>query len=186
MTPEVTESQSLSLTARPGDGGIRTRRVAILVADGVDGHSVQTLRDRLFAAGAVPRFVGSRLGSIESTSGAIEVDTTVEAMPSVLFDAVVIPEGTHVGQRLGVDGRTVEFVKDQYRHCKPMLVFGAAAELLQKVGIPETLPSGAADPGLIVAKASGVDSAIRGVCDRFGQTSSFRARDRPAGRLERR
>jgi catalase len=33
--PEVKRSASLSLLARPGDGGIRTRKVAVLVADGV-------------------------------------------------------------------------------------------------------------------------------------------------------
>ena len=33
--PEVVTSPALSLTALPGDGGIRTRKVAILAADGV-------------------------------------------------------------------------------------------------------------------------------------------------------
>ena len=37
VTPEVSVSPALSLFARPGDGSIRTRRVAILVADGCDG-----------------------------------------------------------------------------------------------------------------------------------------------------
>ena len=37
VTPEVSVSAALSLFARPGDGSIRTRRVAILVADGCDG-----------------------------------------------------------------------------------------------------------------------------------------------------
>ena len=32
--PEVTKSSPLSLLARPGDGGVKTRRIAILVADG--------------------------------------------------------------------------------------------------------------------------------------------------------
>src|SRR5687768_10786912 len=36
--PEVKVSPPLSLFARPGDGSIKTRRVAILVADGVDGE----------------------------------------------------------------------------------------------------------------------------------------------------
>jgi catalase len=35
--PEVTESPALSLLARPGDGSIAGRKVAILVAPGVDG-----------------------------------------------------------------------------------------------------------------------------------------------------
>jgi catalase len=38
MAPEVTQSPALSLTARPGDGGIRTRKVAILVADGTSAR----------------------------------------------------------------------------------------------------------------------------------------------------
>ena len=37
---EVSRSPALSLTARPGDGSIRGRRIAILVAPGVDGDSV--------------------------------------------------------------------------------------------------------------------------------------------------
>ena len=35
--PEVTQSKALSLFARPGDGSIRARRIAIIVADGVVG-----------------------------------------------------------------------------------------------------------------------------------------------------
>ena len=39
VKPEVTQSKALSLFARRGDGSIRGRRVAIIVADGViDGE----------------------------------------------------------------------------------------------------------------------------------------------------
>src|SRR5690606_15399277 len=41
--PEVDASPALSLMARPGDGGIRTRKIAILVADGMEGTSVALL-----------------------------------------------------------------------------------------------------------------------------------------------
>ena len=41
--PEVEVSPALSLFARPGDGSIRTRRVAIMVADGVAGVAARTL-----------------------------------------------------------------------------------------------------------------------------------------------
>ena len=90
VKPEVTRSPALSLMTRPGDGSIAARRVAIFVADGVEGESLRTLQASLIAEGAVPRFIGSRLGSIDADGGgAIEIDATVEAMPSVLFDAVV-------------------------------------------------------------------------------------------------
>jgi catalase len=123
--------------------------VAILVADGADGDPLRALADRLTDAGAVPRFVAARLGEVASASGApIEVDVPADAAPAVLFDAVVVADGA------AADGRTIEFIKDQYRHCKPMLVLGDAVDLFDKAGIPRKLPSGDADPGLVVAAAS--------------------------------
>src|SRR4029450_10744755 len=55
--PEVEASKSLSLLARPGDVGIRTRRIAIVVADGVHATSAAAVYATLAEAGAGPRFV---------------------------------------------------------------------------------------------------------------------------------
>ncbi len=159
VTPEVRQSPALSLFSRPGDGRIGGRRVAIIVSDGVDGDSVRALAARLMAGGAVPRFLGSRLGAVTSSSGnAIELDSTVEAMPSVLWDAVVIAPGADSAAMLAGDGRAVEFVKDQYRHCKPVLAIARGTELLAKANIPSRLPNGNADPGLLVADVA--DKAV--------------------------
>ncbi len=49
--PRSTSSPALSLMALPGDGSIRTRKVAILVADGADAASIETLQDALRRAG---------------------------------------------------------------------------------------------------------------------------------------
>jgi catalase len=150
VKPEVTESPALSLFARPGNGSIRARRVAMLVADGIDGGTLTRLAERLISEGAVPRYVASALGTIDAGNGdPLEVDVSLEATPSVLYDAVVIPDGEAGVARLGADGRALEFIKDQYRHCKPILAIGAASALLAKASIPETLPSGAPDPGLL-------------------------------------
>jgi catalase len=153
VTPEVTKSPALSLFARPGDGSVRAMRVALLVAEGVDGQALTALAERLTAAGAVPRFVGSRFVPAPSGQGnAIEVDVTVEAMPSVLYDAVVVPDGKDAVGRLSADGRVLEFLKDQYRHCKPILVLGGGTDLLARAGIPRELPAGGPDPGLVIGK----------------------------------
>jgi catalase len=137
VTPEVTASAALSLTARPGDGGVAGRRVAILVADGIHAAPLKALADRLTSAGAVPRFLGSVLGEVETAdAGTIEVDATMEATPSVLYDAVVLPDGADGVQRLLADGRSTEFVKDQYRHCKPILALGAGGTILDAIGVP--------------------------------------------------
>jgi catalase len=161
VRPEVRESAALSLFARPGQDGVRTRRVAIFVADGITSAPLIALASRLSADGAVPRFIGSRLGKARaSDSDGIEIDVPVDAAPSVLFDALVLPDGADAVRALAADGRMLEFLKDQYRHCKTILVLGAATALLEKAGVPPALPSGKADPGLIVGPPEGTDAAV--------------------------
>jgi catalase len=151
--PEVTASPALSLFARPGDGSIRTRRIAILVADGVDGEAAQALHDGLEQEGAVPRFVGARLGTVETKSGdTLDVEVTLETMPSVLFDALALPGGKAAMTALGNLGHALEFIKDQYRHAKPILALAEAADLVENAGISATLPSGEPDPGMLVTR----------------------------------
>ena len=158
--PEVKASPALSLFARPGDGSIRTRRIAILVADGV-GADVKALHDGLAAQGAVPRFVGARLGSLQSADGdPIEVDATLEAVPSVLYDALVVPSGREAIKTLGNLGHAAEFVKEQYRHCKPILVLGAGQDLVENAGVPLRLPTGDPDPGVIEFPDEHVEEAL--------------------------
>jgi catalase len=104
--------------------------------------------------GAVPVH-GPKLGTVSATDGGgIQVDAPVNAAPAVVFDAVILPDGADAVAALAADGRMLEFLKDQYRHCKPILVLGAASGLIEKAGIPLTLPSGKPDTGLVVA-ASG-------------------------------
>jgi catalase len=161
-TPEITSSPALSLMALPGHGGIATRKVAILIAEGVEGGSISNILGALTEAGAVTRLLSNRLGTVASANGAaFEVDSTLENSPPVLFDALVLPDGIDAVERLAKDGHTLEFLKDQYRHCKSILVLGAASKLLKKAGIFEVLPSGEPDPGLLVAEPRGYESAAK-------------------------
>jgi catalase len=148
---EISASPALSLMALPGDGGIATRKVAIVVANGMEGETISSLIDALSRAGAVVRLLSSRLGTVMSESGEpFEVDATFENSPCVLFDGLVLPAGPEAVSTLMADGHTLDFVKDQYRHCKTLLVLGSSSELLEQAGIPFTLPSGQPDPGLLI------------------------------------
>jgi catalase len=154
--PEVASSPALSLMARPGEGGIATRKIAILLADGVDADSITGLIEELDGAGAVVRLLSSRLGTVRAEDGEpLEVDATLENSPAVLFDAMVLPGGSEAVAALSRDGRSLEFLKDQYRHCKTILALGESSKMLAKAGISVTLPSGAADPGLLVEDQNG-------------------------------
>jgi catalase len=161
--PEVTTSGALSLFARPGEAGIRTRRIAILVADGVDASSATALHEGLTAQGAVPRFVGIALGQANPQAGEpIEIEVSMEAAPSVLWDAMIVPGGDAATETLSQSGHAIEFIKDQYRHCKPILILGAAAsKLLDAARVPATLPDGGEDPGLLRMEAGNPDAALQ-------------------------
>jgi catalase len=163
--PEVETSPALSLFARPGDGGIRTRRIAILVADGIDGEAVKALHAGLLEAGAVPRIVGARLGQVKTEQGeAIDVEVTLETGPAVLYDALAVPGGHQACQTLGNVGHALEFIKDQYRHCKPILALNDGKALVENAGVPARLESGEPDPGLLL-----LDEKVGAALPRFIQ-----------------
>ena len=150
--PELRLSPALSLLARPGDGGIQGRKIAVLVADGVVGQSAGDIHAALVAQGAAPRFVAPRIGPVNTADGVpIVADASLENEPGVLFDALAIAEGKAAVAELARHGQTLDNIKDQYRHCKPMLVLADAKTLLKMAGVPMALANGEPDPGLIVA-----------------------------------
>jgi len=158
---EVKRSPSLSLTARPGDGGVATRKVAILIDAGVNAAAVNALAQQLQAEGAVTRFLGQFLGSVEGADGArIELDATLENSPAVLFDGVILPDGKNPHGADTDDApvaseAVLDFVRDQYRHCKTLLAQGRGARVLEEAGIAQTLANGERDPGVIVVDGDG-------------------------------
>jgi catalase len=142
----------------------------VLVAPGVEGKSLATLQAALLEAGAVARLVAPRLGCIATAGGEpLEADATLENEPGFLFDALVLPDGAAAAEALARDGHTMEFVKDQYRHCKTILALGASQALLADAGIPLSLPDGSADPGLILADAAGIEAAMADFMAAMGQ-----------------
>ncbi len=151
-TPEVTVSPALSLLARPGDGTVTARKIAILVANGSVGASAKAVHAALLAQGATPRFVAPRIGPVQ-TSDNIEInaDASMENEPGFLFDALVLSDGEAGVTTLMRDAHTMAFIKDQYRHCKTIMAMGASKALLDKAEVPAKLPDGKLDRGIIVS-----------------------------------
>ena len=156
--PEYAKSPALSLHHRPGVVGIRGRRVALLVANGVNAESVRAIYAALLDAGAVPRLVGQKLGKITAADGELlDVEITTEASPSVLYDAVAIVDGAAA---LQADAQVADFVRQQYNHCKPILAIGDAAVLLDAAAVVLTLDNDENDPGVVVGSAKTLKNAI--------------------------
>jgi catalase len=157
-TPEVTVSPPLSLMALPGERGIRTRQIAVLVENGVDHASLVDLYGTLTDAGAVVHFVGPRVGMFAGSSGGeIEANKSMENSPGVLFDALVLPDGSEAVQALAGNGHTMEFVKDMFRHAKTILALGAGRQLLESAGIGPTMDE---DEGILLADGAEAGAGI--------------------------
>jgi len=157
-TKPIEPSPPLSLMFRPGDGGVRTRRVAILVEAGIDATWLGATHDALRAAGAGVRFVGTRIGLYDSLQGTtVDADASMENEPSVLFDGMIVPDGDELLAALSDDGRAAEFVRDQIRHCKTILVVGTGGGLLAQAGLPEDYE----DPGLLRCDAGDYGATVR-------------------------
>ena len=148
---------------------MRTRKVAILVADGVVGASVAAVQAALLDAGAVPKVVAPRLGAVSTSDGvSLQADGSFENSPAVLFDAMVLADGEAAAARLAALGQAAEFVVNQYRHCKTILALGASASLLPMFGVAASLPSGEADPG-VISEHDDHEDAISRFIDAVGQ-----------------
>lgn len=172
--PEVRVSPALSLTHRPGDGGIRTRRVAMLVADGIDSASLAVVQTALRAAGASVHLIAPRLGPVTPAKGpAFEATGSLENAAPVLFDGLVLPDGVAGLQRLDGHAEVGDFIASQVRHGKPVLALGAAESLLTPVR--DTTQ----DASLLVGRAADAQALVADFVAALGRA---RQADRPLGR----
>jgi catalase len=168
--PEVTTSAALSLTALPGDGGIRSRSVAILVADGVDGHQIATVQAALLAAGAQVHLIAPRLGPVKPASGdPFGATGTLENAPPVLFDGLVLPGGTAGAKALGAHVEVMDFISNQYRHGKTLLVLEASKALMAQAGVSATWVNGEADPGIVMETSASTGDAVAAFITALGK-----------------
>ena len=161
--PEVTKSPALSLMARSGDGTLKGRKVAVLIAPGVEGGSVEMAQAALFETGAVARLVGPRIGSTPTAGGkTMDADASLENEPGFLFDGLILPDGEEAVAALAQDGHTMEFIKDQFRHCKSILAFGASRKLLAQAGLPLSMDKRQTrgETGLILAETTDAHAAL--------------------------
>jgi catalase len=125
----VERSAPLSMAGTVKDT-VKSRRVAILCADGVDAESLRTVRDILLGEGALPILVGPRLGElVDSEGGRHWLEQSLLTGSSVLFDAVYVPGGAGAAD-LTEERDAVDWIAEAYRHCKPIAATGEGQALL--------------------------------------------------------
>ncbi|MFK3684259.1 catalase HPII [Pseudomonas sp. NPDC088890] len=155
---KLAKSPALSQMNHPGSVGIKGRKIALLVADGVDGADVDRLVKALEAQSARPLLLGPSSAPVKTADGkALAVDASMEGMPSVLVDGVLLPAGKASLQALGESGLAKHYLLEAYKHLKAIGVAKEAKALLDKLGLKE-------DKGLLVGDdQKAVDAFVKAV-----------------------
>ena len=137
---------------------ISTRKVAVLVAGGMDMISVRRVMQELSDAGLQCKVVAPHLGHIGTASGrTLTVDFTFSNTSSVMFDAVLIPGGIASTDELCRNGSAVHFALEAYKHCKPICAINEGVRLLSTLGFSQSQQKDTAltvpTPGVVVANS---------------------------------
>jgi putative intracellular protease/amidase len=137
-----------------GIAAARSRKVAILAADGVDLTELQAMQDALREVGAIGKIVAKRIGILTGVDGRERlIDHSLLTTSSVLFDAVYVPGGARSVAALVDDPDAVAFVAEAYVHGKPIAATGEGLDLLRACG-GDLAASNGDRPGVLAGRAS--------------------------------
>ncbi|WP_263143723.1 catalase HPII [Pseudomonas sp. RIT-PI-AD] len=115
-------------------GKIKGFKVAVLIADGVNGTEVDAIKTALKGQGAHVKVLGPTAGPVKDANGkAIPVDGSAEGLPSVAVDAVFVPGGAQSVKAMMNDGVVKHYLLEAYKHLKAIALTGEAKDLLQAV-----------------------------------------------------
>uniref|UniRef100_UPI0028A93702 catalase n=1 Tax=Mycolicibacterium sp. TaxID=2320850 RepID=UPI0028A93702 len=150
-------SPALSMDSGDDGHGVKTRKIAVLVADGFDEASLRAVQDAISAGGASTVVVAKLLGSVDSAGGmSLAVDKSHATTIAAEYDAVYLCDGAAV-QEMQQQDAVSEFVRQAFKHCKPIAAFAGAVTLLDGIKRPEL---DLADPdGDGIASSHGVVTA---------------------------
>ncbi len=141
----LTESPALSMANTIKDS-IRTRKIAILAADGVMEAELMTVKNSLLAQGAMVDVIAPRLGTIAGANGTqITVDKSLLTVASVLYDAVYVPGGANSVATLEAEADAIHFLNEAYKHCKAIAATGDALQVLEATYFAKKLPEDNSD-----------------------------------------
>lgn len=145
----LTKSDALSMAGYVLDS-IKTRKIAVLAADGVDENALADITQGLMDEGAVVEIIAPRLGYITGVNNTnIKVDRSLLTTSSVLYDAVYVPGGNNSVATLAAEADAVHFLNEAYRHCKPIATDAETSALLEETYFSKKLPENNSDESVL-------------------------------------
>ncbi len=140
---------------------LKGRKVAVLAEDEVDGGIIYELKSMLEKEGAMCEVISKFHGERKSLNAKdVKTDKTYLTSSSVLYDAVFVPGGRKSVDKLKEMGDSLHFIREAFKHGKPIGASGEGVELIDACGFPElkTFDAAGADKGVVSARnATGND-----------------------------
>lgn len=150
----VNSDKTLSMEYTVKDS-IATRKVAILCSDGVDGNSIESMKNALSEKGAMVKIVAPHLGTIRTSAGdELKVDDSFSTTGSVLFDALFVPSGEESVNTLKTTSKAVNFLNETYKHCKAIAMEGNARELVDLTNFSAIMEETPEADGIFISEQS--------------------------------
>ncbi|RZK87876.1 MAG: catalase, partial [Pedobacter sp.] len=143
--PSLKKSAALSMADTIKDT-IKSRKIAFLIADGVDVVSVNEMKKALEDQQAAVELIAPKLGTIQGLKNqSLAADESFLTAASVLYDAVFIPSGDKSIAALSQEPDAIHFINQAFKHCKAIAIADPASALLDKTQL-----KGAKDAGLLI------------------------------------
>jgi catalase len=166
-SPNVSQER----TEHTAKNSIKSRKIAILAAEGYNYDDVSQVMQALKGAGAHTDLISKYRGMLKSSKGEeIEVDKNYLTAASVMYDAVYVPGGKVSIDTLKMQGDAIHFVNEAFRHCKPLGATGEGIQLFKVANLPEIKFTGQESTDKAISN-KGVVTSMRGDSSSF--TDSF-------------
>ncbi|KAI9703498.1 MAG: catalase A [Bogoriella megaspora] len=121
----------------PQEPTIKSRRIAILIADGFDAVAYAAIVAAIKSAGALPFTIGPRRSAIYAAGESkdhgkgVKPDHHLEGMRSTMFDSLFIPGGEQSVSTLRSAGRALHWVREAFGHLKAIGATGEAVAFVR-------------------------------------------------------
>lgn len=121
---------------------VKTRKIAILVADGVSEDAVTKVQARLEKEGAFVELIAPKHGHVlTAKKKPLFVQQSLLTAASVLYDAVYVPGGTVAAATLAGEPDAVHFLNEMFRHCKPLAFDQSAIQVAEATCFAAKMPA---------------------------------------------
>ncbi len=132
---ELPPSPALQIIGKMKDT-LQGRVVGILIADGSDATSINSIKKAVVKAGASVKIVGPKIGGAKLSDGSTQaIDGQLAGTPSVLFDAVAIILSGEGAKTLSTESAAIDFARDAFGHLKAIAVDSGGEAILTKANI---------------------------------------------------